>query len=216
MGVWTLSMAADRIPSDQLGGLFALRRWLGRAIRQERRAQAAYVAMRLVQDELMPAPPVPEDGWVTVDEPEAVTEAHEQVNDEVYFLVLASHQALAVAPTRVAELQLPESATADLLAALRNVYEHWDDWHVPNPQSVDDLRSWTRGKKNRSGRRLAETYPRAEPRSYASGTQHELEVIAGVLDVRELRAELQGLDAALADLMQRHVAALDAAGEPEG
>jgi hypothetical protein len=203
----------ERIPDEQLGGLFALRRWVGRALRQEQRAQAAYVAMRRLEDELMPQAPASEDGWVTFDEPEAVTEAVEQVNDEVYFLILASHQALAVAPTRVTELPLPASANAGLLADLRNVYEHWDDWHVPNPQSVADLRSWAVGKKNRSGRRLAEAYPGAEPRSYAGGTQQELEVVAGVLDVRQMRADLQALDASLTELMRRHVAALDAAGE---
>jgi hypothetical protein len=194
--------------AEQLSALYGAQRRVRSALRQERRLQNAWVRHGQVLARY-PAPLLE-----TIPEPADVTDVWDQLSDETYYLLLIAHHALVKGRQLVRDtgLSLPEPKTNVVVEKLRDVYEHWDNWHGPTLKP-EDLRRWSKTsrssskKKNSSGKYLASEYPQAFPRSYG-GDDHHLDSIARVLDLQQLRGDLDYQDHALEYWLRQHANAI--------
>lgn len=188
------------LTDQQWNALSALERRLQSALRQERRLQEAYRQQQIRLAELNPPPE-----WSP---PPDIVALDDQVDDEVYYLLLMAHRALRTTRDRATScgISLPRAKSALTLEKLRNVYEHWDEDRPPAGTAFhESLRWWARKK---SGKYLAKTlHPKAWPQSY-SGTPAELEVIAATLPLADLRRDLERSLSAVAYWWQEHRTAL--------
>lgn len=185
---------------ERVAAIWALGKWVGRALRQLERADRVareYHAFGVREQAVL-------EGSVTHEEdPEVFIDsmaAAERVSDEIYFLLLAAHHALVVGPSRVgSHISLPKPRSRIVVEKLRDVYEHWEqvsDLAIVIGEDDVDMKPWARKK---SGKFLAENFPYALPYSY-SFSDEGLRTIAGVLDIGDLRADLHDMGEALGDL----------------
>jgi hypothetical protein len=162
-------------------------RWVRSAQRQEKRLQDAWVRYVEVRSRYPDSVLDQIPGVVPAD----LHDADERLADELHYLLIAAHQALRTGPQYVRKLglSLHKAETSFVVAKLRDVLEHWDQSLGPVTGQPEDLRRWTKDK--RSGKKLAEVYPRTWFPQSAGGDESHLDVIAGVLKMRELLRDLE-------------------------
>ena len=188
----------QELNEEQIDALLATGRWVRSAQRQEKRLQDAWVPYVEIRSRY------PASVWDQIPEvvPADLAAVDERLADELYYFLLVAHQALLNGPKVVREtgLSLPKAETRVAVEKLRDVAEHWYQWHGP-VTGPEHLRRWTEKK---SGKFLAELYPSADfPQSGVGNTQH-LDVIAGVLPMRELRRDLVYLASAIRRWLTLH------------
>ena len=187
--------------AEQLSAVYGGQHRVRSALRQEKRLQNAWVQCRQLEARY------PASLLESMPEPAELGDAWDRLSDETYYLLLIAHHAIVKGRDLVRRtgLSLPEPKTKVVVEKLRDVYEHWDHWHGPSLEA-DDLGRWS---KKKSGKYLAEQYPQAFPRSYG-GDQHHLDLIANVLELRQLRDDLEYQDHALSYWLDQH-AGIDSA-----
>jgi hypothetical protein len=117
---------ARRLDGGQLSAVVATRGWVRGALRQEKRLQLAWThwwAVAQQHEKLMTE---------STFEPPEVTEAVDQLTDEIYYLLLTAHQVVKGRElVQIKEVSLPALKTSEAVVRLRDVYEHWDKWNGP-------------------------------------------------------------------------------------